>query len=84
MVVSPESEGASLGMGLVLTILLGSLVLGDLEQQGEHRVRLSEGVKNRLIKASGSARAVTQVKLHVVDGSSGLRGLRNVWAKSYG
>lgn len=35
---------------LVLTILLTSLALGDLEQQGEHRVHLSESAGNRLVK----------------------------------
>ena len=35
---------------LVLAILLGSLAVGDLEQQGERRVHLSESAGNRLVE----------------------------------
>ena len=36
--------------GLVLTILLSSLALGDLEQRADDRLHLSEAAGNRLVK----------------------------------
>ena len=76
-----QNEGVPLGMRvLVPTLLLSSLVLDDLKQKGEHRVHLSEGAGNRLVKYRVQPRCPddsctrcedAEVNLKLVVGKSG-------------
>jgi len=73
--------GVPSGMwSLVLTILLSALMLGDLEQRGDHRLHLSEAAGNLLVKYRVQPRCPddsctqcenAEVNLKLVVGKSG-------------